>query len=438
LRLRRGERVDHFETVRLRKDGKAIDVSLNISPIRDRDGEVRGASHIARDISERKAFEAQILQVQKLESIGVLAGGLAHDFNNLLSGILSGISFARTTLPLDHAASSPLAIAEELSQKAAGLTSQLLAYGGQGKFVVTRLDLSALIRDMLNLLKTSIPKFVELIVELAPDLPLVEADASQLQQVVMNLVLNGAESTSPKGGPLRVSTGMTTAENTAEGAAGTEVYMEVQDSGSGMTGETASRIFEPFFTTKFTGRGLGLAAVSGIVKSHRGRIQLETAVGKGSTFRISFPAVEEGVPGNETDANAQPPELIRAGDSGTILVVDDEPALRTLAQTILEHCGFAVLTAGDGRAAVEVFRENVDTVALVLLDLTMPVMSGEEAFRLIRAIRADVPVVVSTGYSDAANYRTFADEVGIGFIQKPYTAAQLCKSIRLLLTVRAS
>lgn len=437
-RLKRGERVEHFETVRIRKDGRAIDVSLNISPIRDRDGEIRGASHIARDISERKAFEAQILQVQKLESIGVLASGLAHDFNNLLSGILTGVSFARATLPLDHPASSSLALAEELSEKAAVLTSQLLAYGGQGKFVVTRFDLSALIRDMQNLLKTSIPKSVELHVELEPDLPWVEADASQLQQVVMNLVLNGAESIGPEGGSLRVSTGITPAENAAEGATGAEVYMEVQDSGLGMTGETASRIFEPFFTTKFTGRGLGLAAVSGIVKGHGGRIQLETAVGKGSTFRISFPGVEKGVQGNESKGNAQPPELRRADDGGTILVVDDEPALRRLAQTILEHCGFAVLLAGDGRAAVEVFRENADTVALVLLDLTMPVMGGEEAFRLIRAIRADVPIVVSTGYSDAARYDTFAAEAAIGFIQKPYTAAQLCESIRLLTTVRAS
>jgi PAS domain S-box-containing protein len=423
-RLKRGERVNPFETVRIRKDGKSIDVSLSISPIRDNDGVVRGASHIARDISGRKAFQMQLLQTQKLESIGVLASGIAHDFNNLLSNMLGGISFARALLPPDHPACPSLALAEHASEKAADLIHQLLAYGGQGKFVVTRFDLSALIRDLLSLLQTSIPKSVELQLALESDLPWIEADASQIQQIVMNLVINGAESINPEGGVLRVSTGIVSPEKGVAGQTGIEVCMEVRDSGAGMSEATKVRIFDPFFTTKSTGRGLGLAAVSGIVRAHGGRMQVESAVGKGSTFRVCFPGVERRVRSEE------PPAVSEAGTGGTILVVDDEPALRKMAQVILEHSGYKVLVAEDGREAVEVFDQHADTITVILLDMTMPVMSGEEAFRLIRKIRADVPIVVSTGYNEGATRELFESDTVVGFVQKPYTAARLCERIR--------
>jgi PAS domain S-box-containing protein len=294
-RLKRGERVEHYETVRIRKDGTPIEVSLTISPIWDSEGRIRGASHIARDVSEGKAFREKLLQAQKLESIGVLASGIAHDFNNLLSGILLGISFAKSSMAPDNAAYNSLTLAEQASERAADLTHQLLAYSGQGQFVVSRLDLSVLVRNMVNLLQASIPKSVEMQLALDLDLPWIEADASQIQQIVMNLVINGAESIGPEGGSLRVSTGITPAEKITEGASGIEVYMEVQDSGSGMTEATKARIFDPFFTTKFTGRGLGLAAVSGIVRTHNGKMQVKSVVGKGSTFRICFPGVQKGV-----------------------------------------------------------------------------------------------------------------------------------------------
>jgi two-component system cell cycle sensor histidine kinase/response regulator CckA len=424
-RLKRGERVDHVETVHIRKDGKPIDVSLTISPIRDNEGRIRGASHIARDISERRAFQEQILQTQKLESIGVLAGGIAHDFNNLLSGILSGVSLARTSLPPDHPAYSWLVIAEQTSEKAADLTHQLLAYAGKGKFLVTRFDLSVLIRDMLNLLHTSIPKSVELQLALEDGLPWIEADASQIQQIIMNLVINGAESIGPEGGSLRVSTGSAPIKKIATPDTAIEVCMEVRDSGSGMTETTKARIFDPFFTTKFAGRGLGLAAVSGIVRGHGGRMQVESTLGEGSTFRICFPGRERiGQPREERAA------LKEEFGTGTILVVDDEPALRIMAQKILEHCGYRVLLAEDGRQAVEMFRENAGAITAILLDMTMPVMSGEEAFRLIRAIRAEVPIVVSTGYSEVATRESFGVGTVVGFVQKPYTAARLCERIR--------
>jgi CheY-like chemotaxis protein len=338
---------------------------------------------------------------------------------------MGGVTFAMSSLAPDHPAYSSLAIAEQASEKAADLTHQLLAYAGLGKFVLTQFDLSVLVRDMLKLLHTSIPISVDLQLALKNDLPWFEGDASQIRQIVMNLVINGAESIGLEGGTLRVSTGTERGEKRAEGHTGIEVYIEVRDSGSGMTEATKARIFDPFFTTKSTGRGLGLAAVSGIVRGHGGRMQVESAVGKGSTFRICFPGVERPVQRKE------PPAVLRdEHTSGTVLVVDDEPILRTLAQAILERSGYRVLLAEDGREAVEVFRLNAATITAILLDMTMPVMSGPEAFHLIRAIRADVPIVVSTGYGEGAMRGLFDAGSATGFLQKPYTAALLCERIR--------
>jgi CheY-like chemotaxis protein len=274
-------------------------------------------------------------------------------------------------------------------------------------------------------LQTSIPKSVELQLALESDLPWIEADASQIQQIVMNLVINGAESINPEGGLLRVSTGMVPVNKATEGQTGIEVYMEVRDAGVGMTEATRARIFDPFFTTKFTGRGLGLAAVAGIVRGHGGRIQVESAPGEGSMFRVCFPGVEKRVQRED-----HPAVLIDTYGSGTVLVVDDEPALRKLAQAILQRSGYQVLMAEDGREAVEVFRQHSDTITAILLDMTMPVMSGEEAFRRIRKIRADVPILVSTGYGEVATRELFDSGTVVGFVQKPYTAARLCERIR--------
>jgi CheY-like chemotaxis protein len=318
-----------------------------------------------------------------------------------------------------------LIIAEQTAEKAADLAQQLLAYSGQGKFIVTRFDLSVLIQNMLRLLQTSIPGTVQLKVDLKADL-WIEADASQIQQVVMNLVINGAESMEPKGGVLRVSTAQVLKSPT-QGDAGTRICMEVQDSGSGMSEATKSRIFDPFFTTKFTGRGLGLAAVSGIIRGHQGTMEVESAIGEGSTFRISFPATEAPAKGAE---RIEPVELLEEPISGTVLVVDDQPELRRLAQQILERFGYTVLLAGDGQQAVDLFRQKSDVVTAILLDMTMPVMGGVEAFGLLRAIRADVPIVVSTGFGEESTRELLGASTVVGFVQKPYTAARLCERIR--------
>jgi PAS domain S-box-containing protein len=410
----------------VRKDGTRFFAEGSLAVLGK--GGTREFGRLTHDVTDRRKAEEALQQAQKLESIGVLASGIAHDFNNLLAGILGGVSFAMTGLPPDHPARPALEIAEQASEKAADLTHQLLAYAGQGKFVVTRLDLSALIRDMLNLLRTFIPKRVELQLALEPDLPWIEADASQIRQIVMNLVINGAESMDPEGGSLRLSTGAVPAREPAVGRLGTEVFMEVRDSGSGMSEQTRARIFDPFFTTKFTGRGLGLAAVSGIVRGHDGTIQVESALGEGTTFRIYFPAVAKPVQVREKPA---PPQNERG--TGTILVVDDEPALRSLAKAILERNGYQVLLAKDGREAVETFRRNADTITAILLDITMPVMDGKEAFYLIRGIRADVPILVTTGYSESTTMELFEAGAVVEFVQKPYSAARLCERIRATL-----
>jgi len=408
---------------RLRKDGTRFFADGAMSSLGE--GNDREFGKIIHDVSERRKSEEALLQAHKLESIGILAGGIAHDFNNLLTGILGNVSFAMTTLPREHPACSLLEIAEHSCEKAAKLTTQLLAYAGKGQFVVTRFDFSALISELLPLIDTSVPKSVRLQVDLAADLPWIEADASQIEQIVMNLVINGGEAIGKEGGTLRVSTGATDLAEEAEGKAGKYVYMEVQDSGIGMSEATQASMFDPFFTTKFTGRGLGLAAVSGIVRGHRGRMELDSAPGKGTTFRVFFPAVEAPV----LTVDKAPPTGVSRG-TGTILVVDDESAVRKLARVILEQQGYTVLVAADGRQGVDLFRDNAAGIVAVLLDMTMPIMSGKEAFRLIREIRPDVPVIVSTGYTELVAIEQFGPGAAIGFVQKPYTVAKLVEKIK--------
>jgi PAS domain S-box-containing protein len=409
----------------IRKDGTRFYFEGSLSTLGE--GENREFGRLVYDVTERRGEEEALRHSQKLESIGVLASGIAHDFNNLLTTILGGLTFASASLPVDHPACSSLAIAEQASERAADLTHQLLAYAGQGKFVVTRFDLSTLIRDMLKLLQTSIQRSVDLQISLEPNLPWIEADASQIQQVVMNLVINGAESIGVQGGPLRVSTGSTPVRRGAERIDGLEVWMEVRDSGSGMTEATKARIFDPFFTTKLTGRGLGLAAVSGIIRGHGGRMLVETVLQQGTTFRISFPAAETVV-----KAGAAIVAPVAQRETGTILIVEDDLALQGMARRILESAGYTVLCAENGLEGVATFRQHDSTIAAVLLDMTMPVMDGKEAFAKIREIRSDVAIIVSTGYSESTTQELFGNSTKVAFVQKPYTAARLLEQIRTI------
>ncbi|OQW97974.1 MAG: hypothetical protein BWK77_00370 [Verrucomicrobia bacterium A1] len=389
-----------------------------------------------RTEAEKRRMEQQMLQVQKLESLGVLAGGIAHDFNNLLMSILGNADLALSDLPAQSAVRESLADIVRASRQAADLCRQMLAYSGKGRFSVEPVRLNDLIEEMAHLLVVSISKNVTLHCRFADDLPYVEGDVTQLRQIVMNLITNASEALETKTGEVTLATGIE--DCGPDGPAGTVtqerlpggpyVYMEVRDTGCGMEPETLARIFDPFFTTKFTGRGLGLAAVLGIVRSHKGAICVTSEPGQGTTFRVLFPAstkVRPPEPEPDTTRTASAPRA-----SGAILLVDDEPGVREVAGRMLISAGFEVTVAASGAEAVEIVRSAPERIACVLLDLTMPQMDGEETLARLRAVRGDLPVVISSGYSEQEIVRRFAGRDLAGFIQKPYVRAQLVSVLR--------
>ncbi len=435
-RLRAGERVEHFETVRVRKNGKKVDVSLTISPMYDKVGVVRGASHVARDISERRQMETQRLHTQKLESLGILAGGVAHDFNNLLTGILGNASLVADSLHSSNPNRRVLGECIKAAEGAAQLTRQLLAYAGKGRFVTEPVNLSVLVREISSLIQTSIPRKVQIRLELTEDLPLIEADTGQIQQVIMNLVINGAEAIGDNVGLVVCTTSAQIVDEAYIRTLGIEspdltpgryVTLEVHDSGCGMDEPTMSRIFDPFFTTKFTGRGLGLAAVLGIVRGHKGTLKVYSSPGKGSTFKLLFPALE-------TTASPSFEALQSALEgSGTVFIVDDEEMVRSTARNTLQRYGYQTIEAKDGREAVELFRQISGQVALVLLDLTMPYMNGEEVLRELKVIRPSVRVLLSSGFNEVEAVRRFTGKGLAGFLQKPYSSTALAQKVKSIL-----
>ncbi len=444
-RLRKGHRIVHFETVRVRKDGTTIEVSLTISPMRDRTGQIVGVSHVARDISEQKKTAEQMRQTQKLESLGVLAGGIAHDFNNLLTGILGNASLALDDRTLTSTTRAAIEATVAASERAAQLARQMLAYSGKGHFVLEHINLSERIREILPLIKASVPPTVLLRLDLDDQLPLIEADAAQIQQLIMNIIINGAEAV-PEGqqGMLRVMTGRLQVdeeylrEHIGSGAGdlapGAHAVFEVSDTGTGMDEATLARIFDPFFTTKFTGRGLGLAAVLGIVRGHRGFLQVSSVLGQGTVFRVLFPAAEA-KRGRTTEIR---PEVQVASLRGTglVLVVDDEQIIRATARQALERYGYEVLLAEDGARGLDVFQREAGRIECVVLDLTMPVMSGEETLTRMKAVRTDVPIVLSSGFNESQAVERFQGRGLAGFLQKPYKAAVLVEKVRLAIAVR--
>jgi PAS domain S-box-containing protein len=435
-RMDLGEQIPPFETVRFRKDGTRFPVFLTISPIRDSTGQIRGTSTIARDITERKQMDARFQQTQKLESLGLLAGGVAHDFNNLLLGIMGNTSFALETVPFASPHRVLLEDVLKASERAAGLTRQLLAYAGKGRFVMLKISLSDLVTEISGLIRTSIPKQVQLRLELSPNLPVIEADPSQIQQVIMNLIINGAEAIGEGNvGTVLVTTELQVVDEhyiSQDSASdpselGTYVALQVHDTGIGMTDEVRAKLFDPFFSTKFMGRGLGLAAVLGIVRSHKGTIRVYSSPGKGSTFKVLLPAAE----GNVTYVESQVQDV---RGEGTILVVDDEEIVRSMAKRVLERHGYTVLLAEDGKTGVKMLGDRKNEILIVLLDMTMPVMSGEEAFRHMRMISPRVRVILSSGYNEVEAIRRFTNKGLAGFIQKPYTAGELALKVKTALS----
>ena len=435
---------DYHETAVLAGDGSRRILIFQNTLLRDDAEQITGILSSGADVTvqkkaeaERRELEIGMQQAQKLESLGVLSSGIAHGFNNLLTGILGHASLAIEAVPAGAPLREIVESIQESARKAAELTRQLLAYSGKGRFLVEPFELSTLVRNMTSLLEVSASRNCVLQFELAKLLPRVRGDVSQFRQVLMNLVTNASEAITGHSGTIVVRTGATECDRAALAAGwvhdplppGLYVYVEVEDTGGGMTPEVQARIFDPFFTTKFAGRGLGLAAVLGIVRGHHGTIQLQSQPGQGTRFRVLLPVAN--LP--DDDATARPRDASAWRGNGTILVVDDEETVRVLARRALQALGFEVLTVSDGREALRVFFENGDHLRAVLLDLTMPHMRGDEVCRELRKIRTDVPILLSSGYSETDVTADLAGLEIAGFIQKPYSVDDLREKLRAIL-----
>ncbi len=411
------------------------DLELEVALAPMQAGGRRFLTVVARDVTERKELERRLLQKDKLESLGLLAGGIAHDFNNLLVGIMGNSSLALETISSNNPARPVLKDVMLASETAANLTRQLLAYAGKGRFVIEPVDLSDLVRQISTLVQTSIPRSVQLRMELMERLPCVEADVTQMQQVIMNLVMNAAEAIGDAPGTVLITTSVQHVDEDyiatvlvpAQISPGEYVCLQVHDTGTGMTQETMDRIFDPFFTTKFTGRGLGLAAVLGIVRGHKGAIKVYSTMGRGTTFKLLFPSTEQ-------QAAPYIPYHCCPAPENRLLVVDDEQIVRRSAKAMLERHGYSVVLAENGKEAVDLFRVLADKIDLVLLDMTMPLMGGEETFRELKTMRPDVRVILSSGYNEVEAVRRFAGKGLAGFLQKPYSALTLAGKVRAVLS----
>ena len=423
----------------IRKDGMFVDISACGRISHNEDGSFRQTHCLLQDVTdskraenERKKIEEQMRHVQKLESLGVLAGGIAHDFNNLLMVILGNADLALSELsPVSPARENILAI-EKAARRSAELCKQMLAYAGKGRFVVQPISLSEIVEAMTHMLEVSVSKKNVLKYNLTPNLPMVEADVSQVRQIIMNLVINAAEAIGERSGVISITTGAMECDTAYLANTfvyeqhlpeGVYCYLEVADTGCGMDNEIKARLFDPFFTTKFTGRGLGMSAVLGIARSHRGAIKVYTESGRGSTIKVLFPAIDQ--TSGRLPAKTIPSYTEPCCAGKTLLLADDEETVRTVGRQMLERMGFAVITAKDGRDAVEVFRTHRDRIDCVVMDLTMPHMDGEEAFREMRRIKEDVQVVLSSGYHEQEVTQRFTGKGLAGFIQKPYTMSPL-------------
>jgi signal transduction histidine kinase/CheY-like chemotaxis protein len=386
------------------------------------------------ELGERRALEDKLQNAQRLESLNVLAGGIAHDFNNLLTGILSNAGTARRKLAANEAAQQHLSEIVRGSKIAAHLTGQLLAYAGRGQFQVLARDLTAEVREIEDLLESAVRRKAILDFQLADGLPAILADPIQIQQVLMNFVVNAAESADATV-DVRIETkAIEITDNDLRELVpgsplqpGQGVALDVTDNGSGMDADTLKRIFDPFFTTKSAGRGLGLAASLGIVHRHQGGIRVKSQPGGGTSFRIVFPASDQIV-----RPLVERPVSDLSGH-GVILVVDDDDYILQAVYVALENYGYSVLLANSGAAAIQIFEERSEQIDLVLLDMLMPGMSGEETFGALRAIRPDVKVLLSTGFAPDEAAQRFTDEGLAGFLRKPYDPNQLAGEVQQII-----
>ena len=432
--IRRGEVTKDVEWIVKRPDGGASVILSRSAPIRDGKGRITGAVSAWRDITERKRLEEKLSQSAKLKSLGVLAGGIAHDFNNLLTAVLGHASLLMSSLPERSMAWGNAQQISKAAERAARLSRQMLAYSGHGRFLMEPLNLSQHIRSLAPLLESSISKRVQLNFDLANDLPPVEADASQIQELVANLVSNGVEAIGPDVGQVTVATRLLSMDYLyihapllhEEIQPGTYVALEVSDTGSGMDNETVARMFDPFFTTKFMGRGLGLAAAQGIVHGHKGSILAYSAPGHGTTVSALFPLTAPPAPRRAHELGT-----MRAAEerSGMVLVIEGEEIVRSTATDFLRRLGYPVMTASNANEGVAAFRALKDRIAVVVLDTAVSGTGGEQTLRELREIRPDAAVVLSSGFGEAESLRRFGRRQAAGFLQKPYSMTMLAQCV---------
>ncbi|MDX8405644.1 MAG: response regulator [Mariprofundus sp.] len=419
--------------------GDEYEVEQVISPISNDEGQITGFVSVQRNVTQERLQQKRQEHSQRLESLGVLAGGIAHDFNNLLTTIMGNAGLARMHTDDTSPVAANLEYIEQASERAAELCKQMLAYSGKGSFVIETINLSTLIRSITDLLQVSISKNVTLRLELDEQLPHIDADSAQMQQVVMNLIINASEAIGEENGNIIIHTGTIDVDkayaqsNLINDALpdGRYIFMDISDTGCGMDKNTLDKLYDPFFTTKFTGRGLGMSAILGIIRGHQGAIKVYSEQGKGSRFKILLPISAEqsaATPDHRRELLSQSWK-----GNGRILVVDDEAGIRMIATEMLHDIGFKTSTAANGEEAVELFRQEYQDITAVLLDMTMPKMDGKTAFREMRRIQPDVKVILSSGYNEQDATSQFAGKGLAGFIQKPYSIELLRQKLQSLL-----
>jgi len=427
----------------IHKEGHEVFLETSGVPLFDRHGRLKSYRGVDRDITNRmleqerqQSLQGKIQHAQKLESLGVLAGGIAHDFNNLLLAVLGNADLALLDLPATSPARECVEDIKSATLRATELAGQMLAYSGKGKFEVQVIDLSELVQEMGRMLEVSITKKAVLNYHLPAGLPPVQVDVTQIRQVMMNLMTNASDAIGDRSGYISISTGMTTVEPGEERVSfsgdkletGPYLTLEVADTGCGMDEETLAKIFDPFFTTKFTGRGLGMAALQGIIRGHKGDIVITSAPGKGTTVNVLLPAVEA-----ELFAPALSPARGEDLPPGTILLVDDDESVRTIARRLMERFGMTVIIAVDGLDALEVFERERERIDGVVLDLTMPRMDGVEAFVRLQKTAPGLPVVITSGYSETEAAERFHGQDVVGFLKKPFQIDALREMLRRIL-----
>ncbi|PKO15357.1 hypothetical protein CVU37_13085 [candidate division BRC1 bacterium HGW-BRC1-1] len=423
------------------KDGQTIYCEWYNSPLLDEDGDTVGVISLVQDVSERVRvekehlmMEKQLLETQKLESLGLLAGGIAHDFNNILVGIMGNASLALSEIDPKSDLFCSLQAIERAAMHAADLTRQMLAYSGKGQFVVERINLSRIVEEMLELLKLSISKSAQLDINLVPDLPDFQGDATQIRQVAMNLMINASDALQEKPGTISITTRLTDSNEPFTGRShpapatgpGPWLCLEVADTGKGMGPDVCERIFDPFFSTKQTGRGLGLAAVLGIVRSHHGIVRFFSKPNLGTRFQVLFPVTkDEAKPHLNHESNP------RAAPPGTnILIIDDDATCLNVTSRILNKAGYTTTCAPGGLEAVVMFSEKPTTFNLVILDLTMPHLNGEQTFVRLRELNPTVSVLITSGYDEQESIQRFSQSDIAGFIHKPFRANDLLRMVQ--------